>query len=105
LEQREKSEAPTVKTTNSSNSSLHEHLLKIVRKLPDDFEPFGRREHDGADCSCGCKHFLKLAGQLGFDWGVCANAKSPRCGLLTFEHQGCAEFEAAERQSRASRGR
>ena len=27
------------------------------------------------------------------DWGVCANVKSPRKGLLTFEHQGCKEFE------------
>jgi hypothetical protein len=46
------------------------------------------------DCSCGCRHFLPLQGQLGHDWGVCANSKSPRAGLLTFEHQGCAEFEA-----------
>jgi len=45
------------------------------------------------DCSCGCKRFLKLPGKLGMDWGVCANANSPRVGLLTFEHQGCEQFE------------
>jgi hypothetical protein len=28
-----------------------------------------------------------------FDWGVCANPASPRLGLLTFEHQGCPQFE------------
>ena len=78
-------------------STLHEHLLQIVERLPSDFEPYGRRKRRGSDCSCGCKHFLPLAGKLGFDWGVCANSKSPRCGLLTFEHQGCPEFEAAER--------
>jgi len=45
------------------------------------------------DCSCDCKRFLKLPGKLGMDWGVCANANSPRVGLLTFEHQGCEQFE------------
>jgi len=29
---------------------------------------------------------------LGSDWGICANPKSPRAGLLTFEHQGCPQF-------------
>jgi hypothetical protein len=79
----------------------HDHLLQIVHRLPGDFAPFGTRDRDaedagGADCSCGCKHFLKLAGELGLDWGVCANPQSPRRGLLTFEHQGCRKFEAKE---------
>ena len=43
----------------------HEQLLKIVKPL---------------------------AGKLGCDWGVCGNPESHRCGLLTFEHQGCREF-------------
>jgi uncharacterized protein UPF0158 len=78
--------------------ATHEDLLRIVKQLPSDFEPFGERNRDtaepGEDCSCGCIHFVKLAGDLGYDWGVCANAQSPRAGLLTFEHQGCPEFEA-----------
>ena len=76
--------------------SLHEHLLGIVKKLPGDFEPYGGRDRDaewGPDCSCGCRHFIPLAGALGQDWGVCANPASPRCALLTFEHQGCRHFE------------
>lgn len=73
--------------------TLHEHLHSICRHLPSDFEPYGRHERDSADCSCGCKHFLKLPGKLGYDWGICANPKSPRAGLLTFEHQGCEQFE------------
>ncbi len=80
--------------------NLHEHLLKLVKKLPTDFEPFGERDREtaepSADCSCGCRHFLPLAGELGFDWGVCANPASPRSGLLTFEHQGCPQFEAED---------
>ncbi|OQY82455.1 MAG: hypothetical protein B6D40_08970 [Anaerolineae bacterium UTCFX3] len=76
--------------------SLHERLHSICRHLPSDFEPYGQRERDGADCSCGCKHFLKLPDKLGYDWGVCANPASPRAGSLTFEHQGCERFESDE---------
>ncbi len=74
---------------------MHDHLLNLMRKLPSDFEPYGNRSRDegGADCSCGCRWFLKLEGDLRYDWGVCANPRSPRASLLTFEHQGCFEFE------------
>ena len=77
----------------------HDHLLKIVIKKEEDYEPFGKvirwknEEEDYKDCSMGCKYFNKLSGDAGFDWGVCANPKSHRCGLLTFEHQGCRKFE------------
>ena len=78
-------------------STLHELFWTICRKLPTDFQPCGARDRDTADpcadCSCGCRHFVPLAGDLGADWGVCANASSPRAGLLTFEHQGCPQFE------------
>ncbi len=77
---------------------MHNLLLSLVKKLPTDFEPYGRRSREiwGPDCSCGCKHFLPLEGKLGMDWGICANAQSPRAGLLTFEHMGCMQFEAAD---------
>jgi hypothetical protein len=77
----------------------HDYLLKIVVKKEEDYEPFGKvirwanESQDYPDCSMGCKYFNKLSGDLGFDWGVCANPKSHRCGLLTFEHQGCRKFE------------
>jgi len=77
--------------------SLHKKLLElIVIKVSSDFEPFGsrsRQENWGPDCSCSCKFFLKLEGDLGSDWGVCSNHQSPRKGLLTHEHQGCPFFE------------
>jgi len=41
----------------------------------------------GSDCSCGCRYFENL--QASGDWGVCENPKSPRAGLLTWEHMGC----------------
>ena len=45
------------------------------------------------DCSVGCKHFHSLTGGEGNDWGVCTEPRSPRAGLLTFEHMGCDFFE------------
>jgi len=72
---------------------VHDKLLKIVRTLETEYEPYGKMERDGPDCSCACRHFVKLAGDVGEEWDVCANPRSARAGLLTFEHQGCPEFE------------
>ena len=87
-------------------NAQHDLLWTVCRKLPTDFEPYGERDRDTADpcgdCSCGCRHFVPLKGDLGFDWGVCANSASPRAGLLTFEHQGCPQFEPEPEESRAA---
>lgn len=74
---------------------MSDHLRTLMIRKPTDFEPYGSRSRDegGADCSCGCRWFVPLEGDLRYDWGVCANPRSPRVGLLTFEHQGCLEFE------------
>jgi hypothetical protein len=76
-------------------SVVHRRLLRVVRTDPRDYAPDGSVEHEGADCSGGCRWYLPLAGPLGADWGVCANRLSHRAGLLTFEHQGCGQFEAS----------
>jgi hypothetical protein len=81
----------------------HKLLLTVNRRLPEDYEPWGKdprndMERSCADCSCGCKFFNKLQGQVGADWGVCMNTKSHRAGLLTFEHQGCHHFEWDEQE-------
>ncbi len=80
-------------------SDLHDLFFGVVITKPTDFEPSGfrsREEEDAWDCSTGCKWFYQLQGKVGLDWGVCANPLSPRSGLLTFEHQGCFQFEAGE---------
>ena len=78
-------------------------LFKCLKILPTDYEEYGgevKRWADPAlaypDCSAGCRHFFKLEGGLGNDWGVCGNPESPRAGMLTWEHQaghGCFEDE------------
>jgi hypothetical protein len=71
----------------------HEQLWQTVVTLPTDVEPWGQREPGVVgNCSCGCRWFLPLVA-MPLDWGVCANPASPRVGLLTFEHQGCPQFE------------
>ena len=70
-------------------------MFNIIKILPTDFEPYGNRNRDtdwGPDCSCGCKWFATLESKP-YDYGVCTNPGSPRAGLLTFEHQGCKQFE------------
>ena len=79
-------------TPSPAGSSLHAKLWEICKVLPEDYEPYGKGERDGGDCSCGCLYYLPLEGKLGADWGVCRNPDSHRCGLLTFEHQGCGKF-------------
>ena len=51
---------------------MHEKLWQIVRRLNTDYEPFGKAEREGPDCSGGCRFFIKLAGDVGNDWGVAA---------------------------------
>jgi hypothetical protein len=69
-------------------------MWRVVHQLPEDYESNGNTpREDASDCSCGCRYFIKLAGPLGMDWGICANPASHRAGLLTFEHQGCLAFE------------
>jgi len=76
----------------------HNYLLEMVKKLSQDYKPFGELERwqnpevEYPDCSMGCKYFIPLQGDLGQDWGVCCNKNSHRYGLLTFEHQGCQKF-------------
>jgi hypothetical protein len=86
----------------------HGQLWDACKRKPSDFESYGQRARLTAnrgsfgttgstfiklDCSCECKWFHTLSGPASLDWGVCGNPASPRAGLLTFEHQGCPEFE------------
>lgn len=77
-------------------------LSAALTRLPQDYEPWGQVDpeadpatHD--DCSCGCRFFIPIVDRTeqgpDGDWGVCLNPRSHRCGLLTFEHQGCLRFE------------
>ena len=80
-----------------AHAAAHHRLLELAEEKDTDFEPYGIRTREGEkwqDCSVGCRHFAVLAGPLGSDRGICMSPRSPRAGLLTFEHQGCPEFEA-----------
>lgn len=75
----------------------HEHLCSIVQNFPQDYQPYGDVERNGADdCSSGCVWYARLEGVVYHDWGVCTNSESHRCAQLTFEHQGCIHFQRDE---------
>ena len=76
----------------------HETLLRLVIRRHTDFVPYGSRQRTGADCSQDCKWFIRLSWPFNLNWGICVNNDSPRCGLLTFEHQGCPEFQEEEKK-------
>lgn len=86
-----------------SESAESKRLREVLWTSPRDYEPWGVADREGGpqgwggDCSCGCRFYEPLEGILASDWGVCTNPKSHRCGLLTFEHQGCFEFVYDER--------
>ena len=77
---------------------IRDPLWQVVRILPTDYTDYGggvERWTDPTenypDCSSGCRHFRRLISQYesieDADWGICANIRSQRVGLLTFEHQ------------------
>jgi len=90
----------------ANNHQHHNKLNVAVINHPMDYEPWGKNERWAdptrayPDCSQGCRHYYKLARRGGepleMDWGVCASPKSHRCGLLTFEHQGCEQAETGK---------
>lgn len=94
--------------------SHHDALILTTQNLPGDYAPWGLVERwaDSTklypDCSYGCVWFYKLARRggeaLGNDWGVCSNPTSHRCGLLTFEHQGCQMAETKRRAAPQTNG-
>ena len=92
-----------LRRTTSKLQAQGEHKLVflgrfgLAMRLESDFEPYGKRSREtdpGPDCSCGCRYFIPLApSSLASDWGCCVNQKSPRAGLLTWEHMGCKQHE------------
>lgn len=81
----------------------HARLHSILPILASDYADYGGAiirwedpQQAYPDCSAGCRFARWLEGDLGADWCVCTNPMSHRCGLLTFEHQGCQRFEPEE---------
>jgi len=56
----------------------------------------GSKEYElyenGKQCG-GCAFYIALTSDLGFDWGACANTKSPHDGAAVFEHFTCLQYE------------
>lgn len=91
-----------------SKHITHYDLFAVCRALPTDYTDYGGRVERWADpdqsypdCSMGCRFAAWLKKPHDSDWCVCTNPRSPRRGLLTFEHQagqGC--FSSAHERKR-----
>jgi hypothetical protein len=69
-----------------------EQLWDVVVPDPD----FREGQHQPPWLQCfSCAYYHELHGEHGADWGVCFNPQSPRKGLLSWEHFGCAEWKVA----------
>lgn len=79
----------------------HKRLWEVCREQADYLSGKDTQNHEKPDCSSGCRYFHPLEGKHGMDWGVCTEPRSPRAGLLTFEHMGCQYFEQAPEESDA----
>jgi hypothetical protein len=79
-----------------AGNASDDELWEACRKLPSDWEPFGRRKWLGRrearpDCDT-CRWFTGLF-HTWPDWGVCCNPESERAGLLTYREQACWQHE------------
>lgn len=78
--------------TKAEREACHERWCETGRATP---EP-GTKEYvlyeDGKQCGF-CAFYISLTSDLGMDWGVCGNAKSPHDGKVVFEHHTCLQYE------------
>ena len=84
----------TVSAQDAQPDSARHHGVAALMVSDIHFEPFWDPAKAAELESAPARSWdAILAGPLGADWGVCMNQRSPRAGLLTFEHQGCPQFE------------
>lgn len=88
-----KAPVPTKVDLKTVGGDVHHKRLWEVCREQGDYLARDTNNHDKPDCSAGCRYFMPLEGKHGMDWGVCTEPRSPRAGLLTFEHMGCQYFE------------
>lgn len=71
-------------------SAIHERWVAERNRRTED--PGYREEWYSEQCG-GCRFWLPLSGELGRDYGACANPASPFDGRVRFEHDGCEAFQ------------
>jgi hypothetical protein len=71
--------------------AIHQRWIAELNRSNDENDPEYRDTWPWEQCG-GCLFWMPLAGPLGTDWGVCANALSPFDRRAMFEHDGCDSF-------------
>lgn len=81
-----------VSSSPDALNAIHRRWVARRNRNPDDTT----YREEWYDEQCGsCRYWFPLAGELGTDYGACANGRSPFDGRVQFEHDGCGEFEDA----------
>ncbi|GAA2211406.1 hypothetical protein GCM10009850_068650 [Nonomuraea monospora] len=73
-------------------SAIHKRWIAERNRRTED--PGYREEWYYEQCG-SCRFWLPLSGELGSDYGACANQASPFDGRVRFEHDGCEAFQEA----------
>ncbi|MGP4102178.1 DUF3027 domain-containing protein [Nonomuraea sp. KM90] len=74
----------------AERSAIHERWVVERHRRTED--PGYQEEWYSEQCG-GCRFWLPLAGEMGRDYGACANPAAPFDGRVRFEHDGCAAFQ------------
>jgi len=83
---------------NDNDHTRATHYRWLREKLPMNRKPDSpdyKEEWRHEPCFL-CIYYVALKGNLGFDWGVCTNPKSPLDSRVMFEHDGCDHFEIVD---------
>lgn len=67
-----------------SSDEVHQALIRRWWRQ-DGMSPNGETERQAEFCP----YWVKLSGQLGYDWGVQVNPESGKFGEVVFEHDDC----------------
>lgn len=70
------------------------HSRWVARRHRITGSPGYREEWYSQQCG-SCRFWFPLAGEMGTEYGACANAQSELDGRVMFEHDGCDSFEDA----------
>ncbi|WP_431919576.1 DUF3027 domain-containing protein [Nonomuraea jabiensis] len=73
-------------------SAIHRRWIAERHRRTED--PDYREQWYSEQCG-SCRFWLPLSGELGRDYGACANPASSFDGRVRFEHDGCEAFEEA----------
>jgi hypothetical protein len=80
------SDEPWTGNDRSHNDGCHARWVVSLNRPGGDAD----YQDEWYDSQCGgCRFWVALTGELGWDYGACTNSEAPFDGRVRFEHDGC----------------